>query len=249
MKSVAHFALFLAGLALFTASAACFSTAAAPPAAESPTESLFVSTSSPGPTMAPGDIPLPTQVPGIPEHRRVTLEFPPRIRSGDSDIVRLTLEIDVLDGATPTSESEGNKITGETVEIPNLYATHNVIAEARLDLAGVEIRPPGIVQAPMGPGQAVTFFWSVRPLSKGTFKGTAWLFLRFVDKQTGEESQRALSAQTVEIRTTDLFGFSAGFARTTGAIGSVIGGIIGFPFFEDIVKLILRRFRRSLALK
>lgn len=179
----------------------------------------------------------------------VTLEFPPRIRAGDSDIVRLTLEVDDLGGLTPTPESEGNQVTGAAVEIPNLYDTHNVIAEARLDLAGVEVRPPGIVQAPMGPGLPVTFYWSVRPLSNGTFKGTAWLFLRFVDRQTGEQSQRAISAQTVEIRTTDLFGFSAGFARTTGAIGSIVGGIMGFPFFEDIVKLILRRLRRNSALK
>ena len=91
----------------------------------------------------------------------------------------------------------------------------------------------------MGPGQPVTFYWSVRPLDKGNFKGTAWLFLRFVDRLTGEESQRAISAQTVEISTADLYGFSGGLrARTTGAIGSVIGGIIGIPFFEDIVKFL-----------
>ena len=49
---------------------------------------------------------------------------------------------------------------------------------------------------------------------QGKFKGTAWLFLKFVDRLTGEESQRAISAQTVEIGAANLFGFSAGFART-----------------------------------
>jgi hypothetical protein len=188
---------------------------------------------------------LPQQpAPAIPERRRVSLEFPPRIRAGDSDIIRLTLEIDDLGGATPTAESEGNQVAGKTVEIPNLYETHKVTAQARLDMAGVEIRPPETISSPLAPGQPVTFYWSVRPLSRGTFKGTAWLLLRFEDKVTGAVRESAISAQTVQIQSTDLFGFSAGFARTTGAVGSVIGGIIGFPFFEDILKLIFRRSRK-----
>lgn len=173
----------------------------------------------------------------------MSLEFPPRIRSGDSDIIRLTLEVDDLGGVTPTAEFEGNKVTGETVDIPNLYETHNVTAEARLDMAGMEVRPPELVSAPMSPGQSVTFYWSVRPSSAGTFKGTAWLFLRFTDKVTGAESQRAISAQAIEVESTALFGFSAGVARTTGALGSLVGGILGIPFFEDILKLIFRRVR------
>ncbi len=248
-KSIAHFLIFLAGLALIGASLACFSSVAEPPAAENPPEPVFSPTGVPTPGTDQANTPVSPPAAAIPERRRVTLEFPPQIRAGDSDIVRLTLEVDDLGGLTPTASFEGNQVTGETVEIPNLYETHNVIAEARLDLAGAEVRPSEIVRAPMGPEQSVTFYWSVRPLSKGTFKGTAWLFLRFVDKLTGEESQMAVSAQVVSIKTTDLFGFSAGFARTTGAIGTLIGGIAGFPFFEDILKLIFRRLRKSPASK
>lgn len=240
--------MFLAGLALIAASLACMSTAGAPQPGENPSEGPAGALPTEGPAGEPpteATLPALQAMPAITERRRVSLEFPPRIRVGDSDIVRLTLEVDDLGGITPTAEFEGNQVTGETVEIPNLYETHIVTAEARLDIAGMEVRPPEVISAPMGPGQPVTFYWSVRPQGKGTFKGTAWLFLKFVDRLTGEESQRAISAQTVEISTADLFGLSAGFARTTGAIGSVIGGIIGIPFFEDVVKFLLRRRRKT----
>jgi hypothetical protein len=58
--------------------------------------------------IAPGDVepteqspatiltPQVTAQPAIPERRRLTVEFPPQIRAGDSDLVRLTLEVDDL---------------------------------------------------------------------------------------------------------------------------------------------------------
>src|SRR5512146_459448 len=108
--------------------------------------------------------------PAIPEPRRVTVEYPGHIRVGDSDIVRLTLEVDTLGNITPTAETAGNVVTGQTVQVPNLYDTHNVIAEARLDLAGVDIRPADQVSEPLLPGQSVTFYWSVRPTGPGNFR-------------------------------------------------------------------------------
>jgi hypothetical protein len=205
-------------------------------AAIQPTQAIML----PTPVVTPQDA-----SPAIAERRWVTLEYPEAIRSGDSDIIRLTLEVDELGGITPTAEIAGNRVTGETVDVPDLYATHNVIAEARLDMAGMEVRPPETISSPLLPGETVTFYWSVKPESSGAFKGTAWLHLRFVNKATGEESQRAISAQVVEIHTTDLLGLPAGIARTTGAVGSVVGGIIGFPFFDDILKALFRRLRRK----
>lgn len=189
------------------------------------------------PTAGPEFIPQPT----LPEQRRLTLEFPPRIRAGDSDVVRLTLTVDELGNVTPTVEIEGNVITGERMEIPNLYETHNVIAEARIDMAGMEIAPPGLSGQTLGQGQTVTFRWNIRPSDTGIYHGTVWLFLRFVDKQNGEESQKAVSAQLIEIEAVNLFGLSGNLARTTGVIGAVVGTVLGFPFFSDLVKFIIQR--------
>ena len=198
----------------------------------------------PSPTLVsvlPTSISEFTPQPALPEHRRVTLEFPPQIRAGDSDLIRLTLEVDDLGNVTPTAQFGEHVIRGEVVEIPNLYESHHVVAEARFDIAGVEIRPMELISEPLAQGSSATFYWSVRPTEKGIYRGTIWLYLRFVDKQNGEESRTAVSAQIVEIEAVNLLGLSANFARATGVVGSVIGAVLGFPFFEDIVKFLFKR--------
>jgi hypothetical protein len=180
----------------------------------------------------------------IPERRRLTLEYPPRIRAGDSDVIRLTLEVDPSGNITPTAVVEGNVITGETIEIPNLYETHDVIAEARFDVAGMQVSPPDLLSQTLSPGQTVRFFWSIRPVEAGTYRGTIWLLLRFVDKASREESQTAISAQVVEIEAVNVFGIPANVVRVAGGAGSVIGSILGFPFFEDILRFLFRRRRK-----
>ncbi len=184
---------------------------------------------------------IPSAPPAIPERRRLILEFPPRIRAGDSDIARLTLEVDEQGNLTPTAVVEGNVVTGEVIEIPNVYQTHHVVAEARFDIAGVEVSPSELSSQAFTQGQTVTFYWSIRAREPGIYRGTIWFYLRFVDKISGEESRKTVSAQIVEIEAVNFLGLSANFARTTGLIGSIVGTVIGFPFFEDIVKFLFKR--------
>ena len=190
----------------------------------------------------------PTQIaapPAIPEYRRLTLEFPPKMRAGvEGDIVRLTLEVDDLGNITSTAQIEGNVVAGETIEIPDLYETHNVIAEARLDLAGMDVKPSEAILEPLTRGRSATFYWSIRPQEPGTYRGTVWLHLNFENKSTGEKDRIAVSAQIVEIEAVDFFGLSVNVVRTSGVIGSIVGGVIGFPFIEDIIKFIFKRRRK-----
>jgi hypothetical protein len=155
------------------------------------------------------------------------------------------LEVDDLGNLTPTAEVEGNVIQGEVIQIPNLYDTHHVIAEARFDIAGLEVAPPDLISQPLSQGQSVTFLWSIRPEGAGVFRGTIWLFLRYVDKISGEENPMTVSAQSVDIEAVNFLGFSGSFARSFGAIGSVIGTVIGFPFLEDIVRFLFNRRRKK----
>ena len=197
------------------------------------------------PTQTVPQEPAATVLPVIPERRRITLELPSQIRSGDSDVVRLTLEVDDLGNITPTAQFEENVVTGEVVEIPNLYATHNVVAEAKFDIAGLQVSPPELISQTLSKGQSLNYYWSVRPTEVGIYRGTIWFYLRFVDKVSGEESRKTISAQIVEIEAVNVLGLPVNLVRTAGGVGSVIGGIVGFPFFEDFVKLVFKRKRRS----
>ncbi|HLO33537.1 MAG TPA: hypothetical protein VK249_30595 [Anaerolineales bacterium] len=196
------------------------------------------------PESTPTIFPIFTPQPALPERRRLTLEFPPQIRAGDSDVVRLTLEVDDLGNVTPTAQIGGHVITGKVIEIPNLYESHHVIAETRFDIAGLEVRPAELSSEPLAQGTSATFYWSIRPQEAGVYRGTLWLYLRFVDKQSGEETRKTLSAQIIEIEAVNLLGLSGNFARTTGVIGSVVGTVIGFPFFEDLIKFVFKRRSR-----
>ncbi len=207
------------------------------PAAEEP----LPQPTAPLPSVLPTSVPVTTAQPAIPERRYLTLEFPKRIRAGDSDIVRLTLEVDDLGNITPTAEIEGNVVAGEVIEIPNLYESHHVIAEAELNISGMEISPAGTFSQTLSQGQSVTFLWSVRPRETGVYRGTVWFHLRFVDKSNGEESRKTVSAQIFEIEAVNLLGLPANLARGTGVVGSIVGTVIGFPFFEDIVRFLFRR--------
>src|SRR5512141_3105383 len=98
------YAIFLGLLVLFGCGApaatapASSSTIAAQPEASEPL--LPEPTESSAPEATPSAAPVFTAQPAMPERRRLTLEVPPEIRAGDSDVVRLTLEVDDLGNIT-----------------------------------------------------------------------------------------------------------------------------------------------------
>ncbi|HEY3475521.1 MAG TPA: hypothetical protein VGK56_12985 [Anaerolineales bacterium] len=243
----------LIGLVILSGCAIVYFLSAPPPGGApaafertAPPPSALPTSNGPGLTAQPFD--SAQGGPALPERRRLTVEFPSQIRTGDSDEVRLTLGMDDLRNLTPTAEIGSNVVTEEIVEIPNLYESHQVIVEARFDLAGMEVRPGELVSEALSPGSTVTFRWNVRPQDAqeaGLYRGTIWLYLRFVHRQSGEESRRTVSAQIVEIEAVNLFGLSGDLARTTGVVGLIVGTIVGFPLFEDIIEVLFTRRNRQ----
>ena len=212
---------------------------AIPPATEQPAD-------NPTQIVPTQQITSSTPQPAVLETRRLTLEFPPKIKAESaSDIVRLTLEVDDLGNVTPTAYYETNTVTGEVIQIPDLYETHNVGVEASFDIAGIEVKPSGSVYQPLRQGAPVTFNWSVRAPQVGKFRGTIWVYLVFVDKATNEESRLPVSAQVIDIEAVDFFGFSTNFVETSGVVGSILGIIVGFPFFDDIVRYLWNTRKRK----
>ncbi len=192
-------------------------------------------------TEAPGEVPVAAR---IPEERLLVVEWPQTIRQGDSDTIRLTLEVDEAGRITPTALIEGHEVLGSPVEIPNLYETHNVVAEARLDLAGMEIVPGAEISESLRPGQPVNFFWSVRPGEPGDYRGTLWLHLRFIPIEPGGQEERiALTAQQIEIRAVNLLGLGGTPARLLGVAGTLAGSLLGLDNIASWLWGIIRKNR------
>lgn len=166
----------------------------------------------------------------MPETRRLILEYPATIRAGEAD--RLRLDFEVQENATDAG-------------IVNAYETYQVIAESRLEMAGMNLRPAGSVSEALLPGQRVTFFWSVRPDEVGKTQGTVWLYLRFIPKAGGPEIRQPISAQTIEIESTTFLGLRAEAATVLGVMGLLIGVALSFSFLVDGIKWILKKNNRS----
>lgn len=186
-------------------------------------------------------LPLPTPTALAMEQRLIIVEFPGKIRAGDADVLRLSLIMDENGQITPTAKVEGHTVSGEPVEIPNLYDSYNIIAEARLDMAGLEVQPQGAVKQPMQPNVPVVFVWSLSPDHPGNFRGMLWLYLNLIPKTGGAQDQRALLARPVEIKAVTVLGMTAPLARWIGAIGSVFSFVFGIPFLEDVLRRFFKR--------
>ncbi len=233
------FLYFLLGLGLLLLISTCGMPPGVSEAVATRTAAPLASPSLPAPVK-------PTLVPSISETRLLTLEFPPKIRAGDSDIIRLTLEVDEFGNIIPTAEIEGHEVRGETIEVKNLYETHIIIAESRLDMAGVEILPTEIISEPLLPGESVTFYWSISAPDASNYRGTVWLYLRYIPKAGGTELRRAISAQTVEIEAIKFFGvLSASPAKKLGALGTFLGVILSFPFVDDVLKFLWKKVKKE----
>ncbi len=246
---------FLAsGLVILAAVSACGIGSARPQAPGAPLATSVESAVQPPaapevPVLTPIPILAPSPAsprPAIPETRRLTLEFPPLMRVGDSTRIRMQLEVDETGHLTPTAVVEGNVVVGETLTIPNLYDTHRVFVEARLDLASMEVSPAGLVREPLQPGLPVVFYWSVHPDSPGVYQGAAWLYLHFIPLAGGEESRMPISVQFLDIEARSLWGLSGSAARSIGTIGSTVGAILGFPFVDDLLKWLWGKRKRSI---
>jgi len=239
-KQYLHIKLILVGFILAGVGFAC---GAMPLSAEAPPAEMLA---TPTLSLIPAATTLPTAAPqpAIQETRRLVLEWPPVIRAGDADTVRLTLEMDENGNLTPTAEIEGHVTSGQTITIPNLYDTHNVVAEARLDMAGMQVVPSETASQPLRPGQSVTFYWSVRSAEAGKFRGVVWFYLRFVPLAGGSESERAISAQTIEIEVVSFMGLKAGPARLLGVAGAFLSSVLSVPFLEDVLRWLWKRVKR-----
>jgi hypothetical protein len=249
--------LGLMSLSLVGCAAAGEDSLTAPSAEEpaAPTEGFPGEAPGEPPLAATGTIPLPqptalpapaepTAVPLFPEDRLITLEWPSGIRVGDSDVVSLRLEPDESGTITPTAYFGDHEVQAEPVRIENLYDTHTIRAEARLEMLGLEMTPTGTTDRRLLPGEPVEFSWTLRPESPGTYRGTVWLMVRYLPLDGGEPLEKMLFSRPLEIEGLNLLGLGGQAARLLGLIGTGITSLFGL---DDILTWIRRIRQRRTA--
>ncbi len=240
MRAFPHLLLGMALLALAAGLGACagsVSPATMPPAtlpyATLTPQAEAVVTDTPGPPRTPQapttTAPTPPVLGALYEKRLLSLEWPRTLRQGDSDWVRLALEVDEYGTITPTVTIEGHDIHGQPVDIPNVYDTHRVFVVARLHAVGLEIDPRDDLYEMLQPGRTTTLYWTLRGDEPGTFAAVLTTHLLLQPKDGGAETRLPLAQQTFQIQVRHFLGLNGFWARVLGSFSGLVGILLELP--------------------
>ena len=173
------------------------------------------------------------------------LSWPRVIRAGDAGFIDLSLEASGSGQSTqPTITSKQTSIDKRAIP-PNLNQSCNVIAEARLDMGGMQVLPPGMSDQTFQKNQRIAFRWSIHPEEEGAFQGIVWFYLRAIPPDGSPEIERAIAALQIEGDVVSFLGLEGGTARIVGVVGLFICIFLGIPFLKTGPNWILNRFLRG----
>jgi len=173
--------------------------------------------------------------------RLLTLEWPSKLRTGDSGNIRLGLELIEDSGITPPVPVRLDDKPDVEGQNGNIYDTHHIIVEAHLEMPDMPHVPTGQIYEGLLPGKPTFFSWRVRPEKKGVYAGTVWLHLNYVPKNGGEETRRVVSAQLLEIEAIELLSIGGSMGRVLGSVGVVVSLVV---VLDDLFPLILKMFQK-----
>lgn len=151
------------------------------------------------------------------EQRHLLLEWPKTIRVKDNDGIVLSILMDPM-GNLPTAS-------------PDLFATHNIMAVARLEMIGVDAYGEEI-REPMTPGRPVNFRWSIQANKAGLYRGVVWLRLELVPKNGGPIDEQLLLARPIEVQAVTVLGLPGDLARILGGLGILLSAGLSYPFIH-----------------
>jgi hypothetical protein len=178
---------------------------------------------------------------GFSEARNLVTEWPEVLRVGDSASIRMLIE--PAETVIPNSTLDENPYQVQADENPgqNRAERFQTVAEARLELDKMEYRPTGVISEALIPGKSARFTWSVRSSDDGFYPGTIWLYVQYIPLNGGDQLRKVISAQTIEIQADEFMGLSGNSARILGAIGLVLGAMVGLDIFSMIPKWVFSR--------
>jgi len=134
------------------------------------------------------------------ERRQAVLEYPAQLAAGEDGEVRLRLE--------PLAESVAQEA--------GVYAGYNLLASARLELAGADVAPDGTISSPQRPGRPVEFRWQFRMAQDDAAEGRVWVHLKFIPLNGGAGEDRLLLVPALAVERYEVWGFKPQTLRLVG---------------------------------
>ena len=192
---------------------------------------LLAPTPSPAPTSTGAPAAVSTAQPPQPsptaviEERMVELEWPPRMRMGESDVVRLSL-IPSKDGYVVEAEFEEHTIESQETFIKRPYG-YDLYAIARLDGVGFIISPQGDRTLAVPPDEKTEWRWSITPRTAGQQRLSVGLSLRWEPQEgSGAEIRHEAYAygSGMDVQVTTFLGLGRPQALGGGVTGLLVGG-------------------------
>ena len=150
--------------------------------------------------------------------RQVKLEWPQSMRIGEDEAITLEF-VQVITDSVPSSQP---------VRFADIYKDYNLMAEARYDVAGMNVSPASSTRKSMPAGQTVKFTWKVNANKAGSYNGTVWLSLRFLPLAGGDGSQAPIYIREINIRTNSLLGLNVSLALLLGGLGVLLAIVIDY---------------------
>lgn len=190
--------------------------------------------------------------PEVREERILEVEWPPQMRLGDSDTLRLSL-LPSQEGYTVTTEFEEHTAQESAVTVARL-AGYSLWASARVDAAGFLLSPEGAQVRELPAGEPVTWRWTLTPRSTGRQRASLVLLLRWIplDSENGPIRERELYSRSLTVEVTSFLGLTARQAAVAGFAGLGFGGAFTIPLAVFLLRPKGRRLRSAapnLALK
>lgn len=174
------------------------------------------------PTLQPTVPPTPLPV----EIRTVELEWPARLRLGDSDSVRLAL-IPSQTGYTITTEFPEHTTITQTITVKR-PGGYELVALASLIGVGFDLSPEGEQERQLPLGETVTWRWSLNPRTQGQQRISITLLLRWrpLPGTAGTMRESGAYSRTLTVNVVSFFGLTRGQAMTGGLFGLVFGSSV-----------------------
>lgn len=205
------------------------------PAVEKPTQAMPAATATSAPEAPAPTVPVVTAEPvEVIEGRLVEMEWPDRLRLGDSDVIRLAL-VPTKEGYVARAEFPDHALQTREVPVPRPDG-YTLYAIARLDGVGFDIAPSGDQERFLPAGEEVAWRWTLSPRKPGQQRLSVQLRLRWVPAAgaAGSVRESQIYARGLDVRVSSFLGMSPAQAASTGLASLLLsGGFLLAAFFGN----------------